>query len=258
MRRVALAFITSLGLLIAGCGGGGGGGGGPVADAAVGGLWYGTTVISGQGTYQLLGMVAEDGTAFFFQEDGRMYWGTIHSSGNDISAQVTGAGLFGVPLWDGSASGTGSITGTISPRRSISATSVFTTILGSGSTGRISLAYDASYDDDSSLQSIAGNYVDALGLFAGVLNVASNGTVFLQDPSTGCVVNGQVSIIDPAYNAYRIDLAYSSCTGVNATLNGATFTGLAAYDAASAEAVAFVQGTVAGTPTPNVFIFDRV
>lgn len=256
-----VGLIAALGLAVAGCGGGGSGGndgGSAVPNAAVGGMWFGTTEISGQGTFELLGLVAENGTGFFLQEDGVMYWGTVRASGNTISSAITGAGLLGTPLWDGSASGTGSVTGTIAARVSVSATSVFVTSRGGQTTSRIALDYDASYDDDSSLALISGNYVDSLGLYAGVLNISSSGDLFLQDPATGCVVNGRISIINSAYNAYNIQFSYSNCTGFDSVLNGVTFTGLAAYDATSQYAIAFVQGTVAGTPMPNAFVFERV
>jgi hypothetical protein len=229
-----------------------------VPDAAVGGTWSGTTVIANQGTFELVGLIAENGTAFFLQEDGVMYWGTVRSSGNTITSTITGAGLLGMTLWDGSASGSGSVTGTIAARTSISGSTVFTTSAGGRTTSTISLSYDAFYEEDSSLQLISGNYVDALGFYSGILNISSNGTVFLQDPDSGCVVNGRVSIINPTYNAYNIQFSYSNCTGLDSVLNGATFTGLASYDAAGGQAIAFVQGTVGGTPFPNVFVFERV
>jgi hypothetical protein len=257
----ALALITSYGLLLPGCGGGGGDGDGDgpaVPNAAVGGLWSGTTIIANQGTFELVGLVAENGTAFFLQEDGVMYWGTVRSSGSAITSTVTGAGTLGTTLWDGSASGSGSVTGTIAARTSVSGSSVFTTSLGGRATSTIALSYEVGYEDDSSLQLISGNYVDLFGFYAGVLSISSNGTLFLQDPISGCVVNGRVSIINPAYNAYNISFSYSNCTGLDSALNGVTFIGLAAYDAAGDQAIAFVQGSVGGTPTPNVFVFERV
>ena len=70
----------------------------------------------------------------------------------------------------------------------------------------------------------------------------------LQDPASGCVINGQVSIINAAYNAYGIRFSYSSCTGLDSALNGVTFTGLAGYDAGAGQAIALVQGSVGGIP----------
>jgi len=249
--------ISLLTLVLSACGGGGGGGGSSTPDADVGGWWRGTTTIAGQGTFDLIGLVAEDGRAFFLQGDGVMYWGTVHASGSRISSSVTGAGLLGLPLYDGSASGTGSVTGTVRERASISADSSFTTSAGSRTTGTISLVFDGLYNDDSSLGLIAGNYVDALGLYGGVLNIAGNGDLFMQDPASKCVLNGRVAIINAAYNAYDIQFSYSDCEGPNAVFNGVTFRGLASYEQASSSAIALVQGSIAGTPYANAFVFTR-
>lgn len=256
-KRVAVLLMAAL---AAACGGSGGGGGSKpaVQDAAVGGLWEGQTNIAGQGVFELIGIIAEDGTAYFLQEDGVMYWGKVTSSGNSLSSTLEGAGILGIPLWDGSASGSGSATGTINARTSIAANSTFTTALGSKSTASIALSFYSLYDTDSSLALIAGNYVDSLGLYAGVLNIAGDGVVFLQNPDTGCVINGQVAIINPSYNAYDVRFSYSSCTGSNAVFNGATFQGLATYDPDLREIIALVQGTVSGAPYADVFIFDAL
>jgi hypothetical protein len=63
-----------------------------------------------------------------------------------------------------------------------------------------------------------------------VLNVAADGTVFEQDPASGCVLNGQVGIIDGQLNMYDLVITYSSCTGPDVGLNGVTFTGLVMLD----------------------------
>lgn len=256
-RRVLVLLMAALATA---CGGSGGGGGSKpaVQNAAVGGLWEGQTNISGLGVYDLIGIIAEDGTAYFLQEDGMMYWGKVTSSGNSISSTLEGAGIMGLPLWDGSDGGSGSASGTIHARASISANSTFTTALGSRTTAAIALNYYSLYDTGSSLALIAGNYADALGLYAGVLNITSNGVVFMENPDTGCDINGQVSIIDPSYNAYGIEFSYANCTGANAVFNGATFQGLATYDPGIREVIAFVHGTVSGSPYADVFIFDGV
>jgi hypothetical protein len=256
MRGVFASILVPGVLLVAACGGGDGGS--TVPNAAVGGLWAGTTTISGQGTSEVLGIVAENGKAYLLQEDGVMYWGTVTSSGNQISSTFDGAGLLGIPLWDGSVRGTGTLTGTIQARASLTASSTFTTSNGGRTTATMSLLYDALYNDDSSLATIAGNYFDLLGIYGGVLNIASNGDLFLQDPNSGCVLNGRVAVINAAYNAYDVQFSYSSCTGFDSVLNGVTFTGLAAYERTSAQVIALMQGTVAGAPYPDAFVFGRL
>jgi len=258
--------------MVSACGGGGGSttlplGPGPpdlpppvTSDVPVGGWWKGTTMLTTgqQEKLELVALVAEDGRAFFLQENGVMFWGTLQSSRDRVTSTVVGAGLLGTPLWDGSASGTGTVSGTIWERSAIVATEDFTTAAGGRTVSSLSLTYQSMYDDNSSLATIAGNYADALGLSGGVLNIASNGTLFLQDPVSGCVVNGQVSIINASYGAYGIRMSYHSCTGRDAALNGVTFTGLAACDARAGQVVALVQGALNGVPWPNAFVFERV
>ena len=248
-------FFSSV-LLLAACGGGGGDGP-KVSNAAVGGLWQGQVTISGQGEYDLMGVIAEDGRGYFLQEDGVMYWGTVRSSGNKITSTMTGAGIYDLPLWDGSSSGTGSLEGTIQARASIAASSTFTTALGARTTATISVSYAVLYDDDSSLALIAGNYADFVGIYSGVLNISSNGDLFLQDPDSGCVMNGRFAIINPAFNAYDVQLSYASCTGTYADFNGVTFSGLAVYDKDWEELYLFTHGTVGGAPYAMLYDFYR-
>jgi len=261
MKRTFLGIIRgsillSSALLLAACGGGDDGGSSPVPNAAVGGLWEGTTTVAGQ-TIGTVGIVAEDGRGYVLIEDGALYWGKVVSSGNQITAALTGAVERGLTFTDGSTSGTGSISGTIQPRVSISANSSFTTALGSTTAGTVSLNYVPSYNDDSSLALIAGNYVDSFWYFGGVFNIASNGDIFFQDPGFFCVINGKVAIINPAYNAYDIRYSYSNCTADFAYLNGVTFEGLATYDADFGEFIMFADGLEAGVPTWQIFLLER-
>jgi hypothetical protein len=82
------------------------------------------------------------------------------------------------------------------------------------------------YERESSLATIAGNYQ---GLKE-VLNIAGDGTIFSQNSGTGCVANGQVSIINNAFNACDIEFTYSNCVGPAAVMNGSSFVGIASLD----------------------------
>ncbi len=107
-----LALFTAM-TLVSACGGGGSttvplGPGAPdltpvTTDVPVGGWWKGTTMMTtgDQEKLELLALVAEDGRAFFLQEDGVMFWGTLQSSRDRVTSTLVGAGLRGTPLWDG-------------------------------------------------------------------------------------------------------------------------------------------------------------
>jgi hypothetical protein len=87
-------------------------------------------------------------------------------------------------------------------------------------------SYSNLYAETPSPATIAGNYADG----SDTLTLSSNGTIFEQDPTNGCVINGTVSIVNPSYNAYAISITWSSCTGNMAVLNGQTAMGFGYYD----------------------------
>lgn len=121
----------------------------------------------------------------------------------------------------------GTVTGTIVPRASITGTATF--ICGvSTVTAGISWTFNSLYYLPSSLATISGTYED---LPTGtVFTINTDGTVFAQDATTGCVINGTVSIINPSFNVYGIEVSYANCTGSLTTLNGVTLAGMAALD----------------------------
>lgn len=94
-----------------------------------------------------------------------------------------------------------------------------------------------------------------------VVNVNANGVIFSQDASTGCVINGQVSIIDSRYNAYRVQYSYSSCVAANAFLNGTTMRGIATLDNTAPPdefIIAGVTGTAGSTRVAIVHVLIRI
>lgn len=228
MKHSAAVFLCAL--LMAGCGGGGGGGTQsasppPVTNASPGGIWEGT-LGTGQ---QVIGLVTESGEFHFLDIDEfAQYFGTVSVNGNATSANFTGYAELGSSFADGTTSGTGSLTGTIQARSKFTANSTFRTSAGNSNPNTIDLTYNALYDRDSSLATIAGNFTDLRT--GSIVNVSSSGVAFSQNPDNGCVLNGSVSIIDAQFNAYRVQYSYSSCTGVDAVLNGLTFRGLATLD----------------------------
>ena len=212
--------------------------GGPdYANYSSGGYWTGS--LNGEPG---VGLVDESGEFTFIAVDGEQYPGTlVISSANAPSAQPLTP--YSVPL-SGSVQAftpsgfpnygvsntelapppqTGILSGTIVPRQSIGGTVTF-----AAETAAISLTFNALYYVPSSLATISGTYNDlATGT---VFTINGDGTVFAQDATTGCVINGTVSIINPSYNVYGIEVSYAGCTGSLTLLNGVTLAGLAALD----------------------------
>jgi hypothetical protein len=167
-----------------------------------------------------------------------MYYGSVTTSGNSVSGSYTGVAPVGATFPDGSTSGTGTFSGTVQARQTLSGTLSFTTAKGSPASGSGTFTFDSLYNSGSSLATIAGNYTDTPD--NAVVNVNSNGVIFSQSPTTGCVINGEVSIIDAAYDAYSISYTFSSCMGAEAFLNGTTATGLAVLDTSVSPVVAII------------------
>lgn len=236
----------------------------PAGNAPVGGAWVGTAALLGNGSQPIVGIVDEDGRAYFLQDDGLMFFGKITSSGSQVTATLNVAPARGTAtsLWDGSPRGTVAVDGTVQARSSMSVEHVITSANGGRMTGTMALNNVMSHGVDSSLDFIAGNYVVARGEVGGVLNISSQGEMFLQDPASGCVVNGEMAIMNSNYNVYDVRMLFSNCTGSYSTLNGVTLGGLAEaiFDDTFARAdgvLALVSGFVEDTPTQGRFVFFR-
>lgn len=252
-RAFTRTLLVSLPLcLLSACGGGGGGTSSAAAPAPapqvnqqIGGIWqtqYTLTSGSTAGdTVNGLAISDQNGRIFFAERDQNngcteVGFGQATVSGSAISGTVD----FGIASYsslpgvntsctysDGSTSGNGVITGTIAQQSSMTTTFSGTTSLGTAlATETHTWTFNSLYDNASSLSLLAANYTDG----SDTLSISTNGAIFEQDPPTGCVINGQMSIINSQYNAYNISMSISSCTGSEAVLNGLTLSGLATLD----------------------------
>ena len=137
-------------------------------------------------------------------------------SGMILSSQATAYAAFGYTFLDRSQVGPVTISGTVNQQVSINGT-----YSGVGDNGTISLTYDSHYQRPSSLATIQGTWR--------INNNAALGTVqFVISPTgavtgytgTGCIITGNFSIINAAYNAYQVDIALSRCVAGNGTYSG--------------------------------------
>jgi hypothetical protein len=230
---------------LAACGGGGDGEGTSsgvstttTTNASIGGIWEGTNTVNGVTVQSLV--LASPGGQFYSaglntsNNCADVATGTVTTSGDSFSGSAIAAVVSvatsssvqtDCTFPDGSTSGTGTISGTVAPGVSLTVTDSFTTAKGEtipAATG--TLSFNTLYNETSSLSKLAGNWTGPTGI---VTTINSDGSFFAQDPSSGCVVNGQYSIINPSYNVYAGSATYSNCTGSAAILNGVTATGLA-------------------------------
>jgi hypothetical protein len=232
LRRVNPVAAAGVAFLLASCGGGGStigggtnGGGGSSGNASPGGIWRGNDSVSG---LQVTGLVDESGNFHFVRGDGVQYVGTTVVTGTSLTANFDGIVPVGFVFGDGTHHGTGSLTATIQARQTISASTKFQTDSGTSSTGTLNLTFDALYNRASSLTTLSGNFTNASNNV--VLTVGSNGTLFSQDATSGCVLNGSASLINASYNLYKVQFDYASCAGQTSVLNGVTLTGFATLD----------------------------
>jgi hypothetical protein len=245
-QRTTIPFLVLVSL--SACGGGGSSGDPPPpppTNQSAGGIWTTQyTVTSGPNTGDTIkgvAIVSENGNFYYASRNQNngctdIGFGQASVTGTAISGNVdfsiaTFAASPGVNTActypDGSTSGTGTISGTIAQRSSMTLTANGTTSMGMAlSSGTDTWTFSSAYDTPSSLATIAGNYTDG----SNTLSIDGNGVIFEQDPTTGCVINGQVSLIDTQYNAYSLSITFSMCTGSAAAANGVTMTGLVALD----------------------------
>ena len=222
-------FLTGT---LASCGGGGGGGSAPsapVQNASPGGIWQGRDP---QGN-AILGLVAEDGRFQFLLDDlapYTQYWGTLSVNGNSVSGSnvQVAAGT----TYIGTISVTG---GSVTARTSLSVTGNFTpasgcsvSVCGSPSTSTTSLTFNPVYNQGGALSRVSGNWRDRET--GQIVNINSAGVIFAQESATGCFINGQVSTINTAYNAYSATYTFSNCRFPYNIQNGTTATGLLFVD----------------------------
>ncbi len=221
--RIHLISVFSLAALAA-CGGGGGGSSDPgpdvpVPDAAVGGIWVGTTTDNVTNEPQFfLGVSTDDGRFRFLSADTLgQFVGTFDSTGTNLAGSGVGIAPVGSTWLDDSTTIDISMTGTISERTRMSGSWSG----GTGETGTFSFVYDSIYNRGSSLSTVAGSWVslDEFGNPNGSITVDSAGRMDAQD-AAGCLYSGNVSIINASYNAYDLDLTVTDCGELNGTYSG--------------------------------------
>lgn len=252
-RFVAIACVALVTAAAAGCGGTEQGTLVP-AQTSVGGIWQGTD--SGSGL-TVSGIVDEQGDFHIIRSDLTQFVGVLASTNDSVSGSFDAFAQLGTTFPDTATHGKGSLTGLLAQRSTLTLTYTFTTDLGTGSSGTLQLSYNALYDVHSSLATISGNYTDPTG--GATVSISGSGAITSQDATTGCVVNGQVSLIDTSYNAYKVAYSYASCMGSAAILNGVQFSGLATYNNGSVptQFVVAVTGTSGTNTLALVLTLDR-
>jgi hypothetical protein len=245
VRGTSATFVIVAGL--AACGGGSSSSdpAAPATNQSPGGIWtvqYTESQGANSGhTISGKAIVTESGETFFAGTDtttgcGLVGFGQLVVSGsavtgstNDDMVQFSSNPAVNTTCAyaDGSTNGTSNVTGTVTQRSSLALSITSATSMGTAlGTESHTWSYSKLYAETPSLTKLAANYTDG----SNTMTLSSNGTIFEQDPTTGCVINGQISIVNPSYNAYAFNFTFASCTGTEAALNGQTAMGLGYLD----------------------------
>jgi len=236
-RKAQVSLMVSwLALILAGCGGSSDGGGlapppappppPPPATAEAGGIWFGTFQLDGEDAQPAEGIVAEDGRFHFSVNNGEgELYGQLDVSGDTATGDFTAFVIIG----DEDAAGSGTLELEVVSRTSLEGS--FTLDLGDVGQGEgtVLLEYDPLYEREASLADIAGTYRDADDE-TDVFNITASGVFDQMDAESGCMLNGQFSVVDPEFNAYVVEAEISNCTGELTVLNGNDLNGLFYFD----------------------------
>ncbi len=225
LLAIALVFFATL----TGCGSGGGGGAvtppaaAPPANRSLSGQWNGHAVTPGSpdrtdDIFCVITETLEFGCEVDVESTNDLVAG-VHGTVQVNGSQVTGTGTLyaapGTTLADGSAFAPLTITGTLS------GDSLNLTFDAAGVSISVSTQFVASvYDRGSALATVAGVYstFDIFGDPAS-FSVDADGVIFSQS-TAGCVINGQISIIDANFNAYDVTLDVTLCGALNGMYDG--------------------------------------
>lgn len=208
---VVLGVFMLVGLIA--CSGGGGGGDGTTTNVSANGLWEGTFTENGAGTFAVSGLLYNGRIIAISESAGVIYDGSYIVSGSSISGNVTAYQIDGGPF------ATATLTGTVTEQGLISVS--FNTSYGAS--GTMSLSFNNIYNRTSSLSLVAGIWNYTSGTFSLTITVQNDGTFWGQD-SDGCVVSGNIGLLDTAHNLYNMSTLIASCGGLDGSYTG--FSGL--------------------------------
>ena len=178
------------------------------------GIWRGDFDIEGRGPFDFTALHV-NGSAYAYSRRARaLYSGSVEREGDAVTYTYTLFLRGGLPL------DVAIITGELKGENRIA--SHFVTMSGRN-TGALSLAYDAAYDTPSSLRRLSGvwSYMDSNDQTI-EFRIDPRGMIKGHD-SRGCEYLGNLDVIDPDHNAYKVDVQVRGCGSVSGDYEGASF-----------------------------------
>ena len=179
-----------------------------VSSRSAAGIWTGTiTSDLDMLAVPISAIVAETGESVFFVDDqADQLAGPIQVSGNFLDSTVNAYAAEGEIFPNGTSFGSVLLRGLVE-----TAVSIDLSYDGVGDTGQIILAYDSSYEDGSALTTVEADwrFDDGAGDTLDI-SIDAAGNITGSD-SDGCTYTGTIALIDPAGNAYDVDVTLSGC-----------------------------------------------
>jgi hypothetical protein len=225
MTRRSLASVVAAALLLAACGGGsagsdsgnGGGTAGGPTDAptkTTPGVWQGTITSSTNGARSLMGLTGDDGRSVWMTTDGRVWTGQVPMSGTQIDVSMAGH------MYPGDHFPDGTIHGTSAMHMDYAGGHWTGHYSGAGDDGTFTMSRHAAWDRPASLAALAGTYTRTTSIgYTMTMSVSVSGE-FTASDTRGCVINGTVTVPDPAHNLYRLAANVTSCGVLDGTYQG--------------------------------------
>ncbi len=176
------------------------------------GIWVGSFDIRGRGPYDFYSIHVGDRSTAVSHRAKAMCVGNVRQDGDYYYSQ------YNLYALDGSPFDFARLTGEIAEGQIVS---YFQTLNG-GDTGRLVINYSDIYERPSSLDLLDGDwvYTDRDGLSYEV-NI-EQGIISGKD-SDDCQYDGQVSLINPNYNAYEVEMTISECASVDGVYTGLSY-----------------------------------
>ena len=210
---VVLAFMPA-------CGGGGGSGGSGDTDSAINvspeGHWVGTFVDADSSQSTVLGLITASGEVQFvnFGEQGQAGAAEQYGMSGQISMNgSSGSGVVSIlPPQDYHYTDPNLVPKATLSFEVVEKQSITGSYVSEDDSGSFYLEYSNSYEHPSALDLIEGNwgyFQQTFGLSKSLV-IGQDGS-FTGSDNMGCSYSGNISVINPSYNLYRVTTTISGC-----------------------------------------------
>ena len=224
-RRAGLTVAAAL--LVAACSGGFGstsegsvtggtdnGAGSNGSTKTTPGVWQGTVTSPTTGTSSMMAFTDDTGHSVWMATDGRVWSGQMPVSAIEFDDSMVGHIYPGAHFPDGTNHGTWSMHASFSH-------GIWSGHLsGAGEHGTFTMSMHPARDLPASLATLAGTYTRTTSIgYTMTMSVTQAGQLTASD-TRGCLINGTVSVPDPAHNHYRIAATVTSCGVLDGNYEG--------------------------------------